>query len=239
MSSFQVFPAMDLRKGKVVRLVQGDPRQETIYAEDPEKVAGKWLSAGAIWLHVVDLDGALDETFTPNREALAAVVDTGARVQFGGGLRAIGEMAEVLRSGVSRLILGTAAAESPELVQEAVDRFGPERIGIGIDVRSGKVRVRGWAHDSGLEPLELASRLYEMGVRTVVHTDIQRDGLGQGLNVEAARSLSEASGLRVIGSGGVASLNDVQRAREGGLSGVIIGRALYEGAIALPEALKC
>ncbi|GMR10808.1 MAG: 1-(5-phosphoribosyl)-5-[(5-phosphoribosylamino) methylideneamino]imidazole-4-carboxamide isomerase [Anaerolineae bacterium] len=239
MTSFRVFPAMDLRKGKVVRLAQGDPHRETIYSEDPEKVAGKWLSAGAIWIHVVDLDGALDETFTPNREALAAVLNAGARVQFGGGLRAIGEMAEVLESGVSRLILGTAAAESPELVREAVDRFGPDRIGIGIDVRSGKVRVRGWAHDSGLEPMQLANRLYEMGVRTVVHTDIQRDGLGQGLNVEAARSLAETSGLSVIGSGGVSSLDDVRRAREGGLSGVIIGRALYEGAIRLPEALNC
>jgi len=239
MASFQVFPAMDLKNGKVVRLAQGDPGRETIYSEDPEQVAGKWLSAGAMWIHVVDLDGALDESFTPNREALAAVLGAGARVQFGGGLRAIDEMAEVLESGVSRLILGTAAAESPELVQEAVDRFGPERIGIGIDVRSGKVRVRGWARDSGLEPLELARRLYEMGIRTVVHTDIQRDGLGQGLNVEASQSLAEASGLSVIGSGGVASLNDVRRARESGLSGVIIGRALYEGSIALPEALKC
>lgn len=239
MSSFHVFPAIDLRKGKVVRLSQGDPRRERIYSEDPEEVAGSWQTQGAIWLHVVDLDGALDETFAPNRKALAAVVNTGARVQFGGGLRAIGEMAEVLESGVSRLILGTAAAESPWLVQEAVDRFGPDRIGIGIDVRSGRVQVRGWARDSGLEPLELANRLYEVGVRTVVHTDIQRDGLGQGLNVEASRSLSEASGLRVIGSGGVASLNDVRRARQGGLSGVIIGRALYDGAIALPEAVKC
>lgn len=239
MTSFQVFPAMDLKNGKVVRLAQGDPARETVYSEDPEKVAGKWLSAGAKWIHVVDLDGALDEKFTPNRKALAAVLSAGARVQFGGGLRAIDEMGEVFESGVSRLILGTAAAESPELVQEAVDRFGPARIGIGIDVRSGKVRVRGWAHNSGLEPLELASRLYAMGVRTVVHTDIQRDGLGQGLNVEAARSLAEASRLSVIGSGGVASLNDVRRAREGGLSGVIIGRALYEGSIALSEALNC
>ncbi|MFQ5942651.1 MAG: 1-(5-phosphoribosyl)-5-[(5-phosphoribosylamino)methylideneamino]imidazole-4-carboxamide isomerase [Anaerolineales bacterium] len=239
MPSFQVFPAMDLRKGKVVRLVQGDPRRETIYAEDPVEAADRWLAAGANWLHVVDLDGALEETFTPNREALAAVVNTGARVQFGGGLRAIDEMAEVLESGVSRLILGTAASESPELVQAAIDRFGPRRIGIGIDVRSGKVQVRGWAHDSGLEPLELASRLYRIGVRSVVYTDIQRDGLGQGLNVEAARSLADSTGLQVIGSGGVASLDDVRRARESGLSGVIIGRALYDGAIALTEALNC
>ena len=239
MSEFQVFPAMDLRNGKVVRLAQGDPHRMTVYADDPEQVATRWQSEGASWVHVVDLDGAIDQTFTPNREALAAIVGTGARVQFGGGLRAIVEMAELLDRGASRLILGTAAAESPELVQEAVDRFGPERIGVGIDVRSGKVRVRGWVRDSGLEPLELASRLYEIGVRTVIHTDIERDGLGRGLNVEAARSLSEASGLTVIGSGGVASLSDVRHARKAGLGGVIIGRALYEGAIALPEALTC
>ena len=239
MTPFTVFPAIDLRMGKVVRLAQGDPEQQTVYGQDPARVATRWLAAGADWLHVVDLDGAFGDSGRGNREALAAILSTDARIQFGGGLRTLGQIGQALSSGVKRLILGTSAAESPELVQEAIARFGSDRIGVGIDVREGRVQVRGWTQDSGLDSQELAKQLYEIGARTVVHTDIARDGMGRGLNVDASRDLSEATGLSVIASGGVASVEDVKQARQAGLRGVIIGRALYEGQISLPEALRC
>ena len=239
MTAFTVFPAIDLRKGKVVRLAQGDPEKQTVYGQDPAQVAHRWLAAGAEWLHVVDLDGAFGDPGQENREALAAILKTDARVQFGGGLRTLDQAEQALSSGVSRLILGTRAAESPELVREAIARFGADRVGVGIDVREGRVQVRGWTKDSGLDSQELAKQLYVLGARTIVHTDITRDGMGRGLNVEASEELSEAIGLRVIASGGVVSLDDVRRARQAGLKGVIIGRALYEGQISLGEALEC
>lgn len=239
MTAFTVFPAIDLRRGKVVRLAQGDPEQQTVYGQDPAQVAHRWLAAGAEWLHVVDLDGAFGDPGQGNLEALTAILKTDARVQFGGGLRTLDQAEQALSSGVSRLILGTRAAESPELVREAIARFGADRVGVGIDVREGRVQVRGWTKDSGLDSQELAKQLYELGARTIVHTDITRDGMGRGLNVEASEELSEAIGLRVIASGGVVSLDDVRRARQAGLKGVIIGRALYEGQISLREALEC
>ena len=239
MTPFTVFPAIDLSGGKVVRLMQGDPDRQTVYGSDPAQVAANWLSAGATWIHVVDLDGALGDSGQANRKALAAIFSTDVQIQFGGGVRTLGEIERVLSLGVRRLILGTVAAESPQLIQEAIARFGAGRVGVGIDVRNGSVRVRGWTQDSGLDPLGLAKRLYEMGVRTLVHTDISRDGLGRGLNVTASQRFAETTGVQVIASGGVASLDDVGQARRAGLRGVIIGRALYEGHFTLPEALQC
>jgi phosphoribosylformimino-5-aminoimidazole carboxamide ribotide isomerase len=239
MPPFTVFPAIDLRDGKVVRLAQGDPQRQTVYGQDPEQVAARWLAAGASWLHVVDLDAAFGEATGANRAAMSEILRTKAAIQFGGGIRSLGDIEQALSLGLERVILGTIAAESPELVQEAVDRFGSERVGVGIDERYGRVRVRGWTQDSGFDTKVLAMRLYEMGVRIVVHTDISRDGLGRGLNVEASRRLAEATGIQVIGSGGVASLSEVRLARQAGLRGVIIGRALYEGKISRSEALKC
>jgi phosphoribosylformimino-5-aminoimidazole carboxamide ribotide isomerase len=239
MTSFTIYPAIDLRKGKVVRLAQGDPEQETVYGEDPEQTAIRWVAEGADWLHVVDLDGAFGDSGQGNRKALAAILTTNAQVQFGGGIRTIEQAEQALSFGVGRLVLGTSAVESPELLQESIARFGSDRIGVGIDVRDGQVQVRGWTQDSGLGSQELAKQLYEIGARTFVHTDITRDGMGRGLNVEASRQLSEAIGLRVIASGGVVSLDDVRRARKAGLGGVIIGRALYEEQISLKEALRC
>jgi len=239
MTPFTVFPAIDLRKGKVVRLAQGDPEQQTVYGQDPARVALRWLEAGANWIHVVDLDGAFGDPGRGNQEALAAILKTGAQVQFGGGLRTLDQAEQALSLGVGRLILGTRAAESPELVREAITRFGADRVGIGIDVRAGRVQVRGWTQDSGLEGRELAKQLYEVGARTIVHTDISRDGMSRGLNVEASKELSEAIDMQVIASGGVVSLDDVRGARQAGLHGVVIGRALYEGQISLREALEC
>jgi phosphoribosylformimino-5-aminoimidazole carboxamide ribotide isomerase len=242
MSNFTIFPAIDLRGGKVVRLKQGDPTRQTTYADDPAAVARRWLDAGARWLHVVNLDGAFGERSTANQRALGAIlseVAEQAQVQLGGGLRTLAAVENALALGVRRVVLGTVAVENPSLVEQALKRFGPQRIVAGIDARQGRVRIRGWGDDSGVDTLTLGSRLFRQGVRTVVFTDIVRDGVGSGVTVQATRNLADSTGLAVIASGGVATLEDIQRVRQAGLAGVIIGRALYEGQIDLEEALQC
>jgi phosphoribosylformimino-5-aminoimidazole carboxamide ribotide isomerase len=245
MESFTVYPAIDLRAGKVVRLSQGDPARQTVYGDDPAEVARLWLGAGARWLHVVNLDGAFGDRDAENRKALTAILEatttTGVEgcVQLGGGLRSLDDVARTLSLGVSRAILGTAAIEAPDLVGEAVARFGADRIAVGIDAREGQVRVHGWTQQTQLDPVTLGKRLYHLGVRTVVFTNIARDGVGGGVDVAATRHLAKATGLRVIASGGVSSLDDVRHVKAAGLGGVIIGRALYEGQVGLKEALQC
>lgn len=235
--NFIVYPAIDLRGGKVVRLAQGDPNRQTIYSSDPAEVAARWCAAGARWLHVVNLDGAFDEADEANVDALEAVLnearDAGVKVQFGGGVRTISDVGQVLGMGVARVIMGTAVVENPEIAAEAVNKFGEERIGAGLDVRDGKVRVRGWTEGGGVTAVDLGMKLYEMGMRTAVFTNIARDGIGTGVDVSAARELAEKTRLEVIASGGVASQADIEQVKAAGLAGVIVGRALYEGLVVL------
>ena len=242
MNRFTIYPAIDLRRGRVVRLQEGDPARQTTYGDDPAQVAEKWLGAGAQWLHVVNLDGAFDENDTANQAALQSILETserfGARVQFGGGLRSLDMVRRALNLGVSRVVLGTIAIEQPQLVTAAVKEFGAEKIGVGIDSRDGYVRVRGWQSNSGIRATDLALQMRDIGVRTIVFTDISRDGLGSGLNILSTQALAEVSGLDLIASGGVHTLAGVLAAREAELAGVIIGRALYEGTIDLKEALE-
>lgn len=233
-----VYPAIDLRGGRVVRLVQGDPGRETEYANDPLRVAGRWRDAGASWVHVVNLDGAFGEGSEKNLEALDRIVTSGLRVQFGGGLRDLAGIRRALEVGVERVVVGTAAVKEPALVEAALEAFGAERVALAIDARGGKVRTHGWREATEMTPTELGRAWAERGIRRVIFTDVSRDGMGSGLNVEGTVALAQATGLRVIASGGVASLDDVRRSREAGLSGVIIGRALYEGQIALRDALR-
>ncbi len=242
MSPFTVYPAIDLRAGKVVRLVQGDPARQTVYDDNPAKIARQWLAAGASWLHVVNLDGAFGHQDTNNLQALNAILAAVAgrgHVQFGGGLRSLDDIERVLSLEAGRVILGTAAIESPDMVAEAIARFGAEKIGVGIDARDHQVQVRGWVRAAGIDPITLGKELARLKVRTAVYTNIARDGVGSGVDVAASQRLAEETGLSVIAAGGVASLADVQRVREAGLSGVIIGRALYEGQVSLEEALQC
>jgi phosphoribosylformimino-5-aminoimidazole carboxamide ribotide isomerase len=238
--SFVIYPAIDLRLGKVVRLKEGDPSRMTAYSDDPSNMARRWLEIGSSWLHVVSLDGAFGDSDSANRPALLAILQVAqefhARVQFGGGLRSLEAMDAALSAGVSRLILGTIAVENPDLVAEALKRFGAEQIAIGIDARDGIVRTRGWKDAGAISATDLACQMRTLGMRTVIFTDVSRDGLGTGLNVEATRNLAELSGLDVIASGGVHTLRDVQTARHAHLAGVIIGRALYEGTIDLSDA---
>jgi phosphoribosylformimino-5-aminoimidazole carboxamide ribotide isomerase len=235
---FTIYPAIDLRGGKVVRLKEGDPARMTSYSDDPAETARRWLDAGATWLHVVNLDGAFGERDNANRAALESILKLGSRVQFGGGMRSLDAIEAVLSLGVSRVVLGTIAIEQPAVVADALKRFGAERIAVGIDARDGRVRTRGWKDDSGVPARDLALQIRGLGRATVIFTDIRRDGLGSGLNIAATQELSEKSGLDVIASGGVHAIEDVIAARDANLAGVIIGRALYDGTVDLKKALQ-
>ena len=236
--SFTIYPAIDLRGGKVVRLKEGDPARMTSYSDDPAETARKWLGMGAQWLHVVNLDGAFGEGDNENSAALESILKLGARVQFGGGIRSMDAIADVLKSGVSRAILGTIAIEQPAIVADALTRFGAEQIAVGIDARDGLVRTRGWKDNSGVSTIDLALQMQTVGLGTVIFTDVSRDGLGSGLNIPSTRELAERSGLDVIASGGVHTIEDVIAAKDAGLAGCIIGRALYDGTVDLGTALQ-
>jgi phosphoribosylformimino-5-aminoimidazole carboxamide ribotide isomerase len=231
-----VYPAIDLKGGKCVRLKQGDMGRATIYGDDPAAVAASFRQKGARWLHVVDLDGAFAGE-TVNLGAVRAIAEAaGAPVQLGGGLRTMEHVARAFAAGVSRAILGTAALEDGAFLRRAVAEYG-ERIAVGIDARDGRVAVRGWAEATGVAPLELALAVRDAGVKTVIYTDISRDGMLSGPNFDATERLIRETGLDVIVSGGVAALGHVARAREIGAAGVIIGRALYTGAVTLEDAI--
>ncbi|MEA3349141.1 MAG: 1-(5-phosphoribosyl)-5-[(5-phosphoribosylamino)methylideneamino]imidazole-4-carboxamide isomerase [Chloroflexota bacterium] len=238
---FTIYPAIDLRQGQVVRLQQGDPDLQTVYGNQPADVAHRWFDAGAHWLHVVNLDGAFGENDTPNQEALTkileATVDASGSVQLGGGIRSLSDVESALSLGVTRVILGTAAIENPALVAEAIARFGPESIAVGIDARDGRVCVRGWTETTDISPIDLGRQLAGVGLKLIIYTDISRDGVSTGVNVAATQQLAAATGLSVIASGGVATLDDVRRVRAAKLDGVIIGRALYEGQVSLEDAI--
>ncbi|MBP8973763.1 MAG: 1-(5-phosphoribosyl)-5-((5-phosphoribosylamino)methylideneamino)imidazole-4-carboxamide isomerase, partial [Anaerolineae bacterium] len=207
-----VYPAIDLRRGRVVRLKYGDPAQETVHSDDPVAVAERWRAAGAAWLHVVNLDGALGEA-TLALDALRALAGVGLPVQFGGGLRALDDAARALDAGAARVVLGTLAVQQPDAAGEAVTRFGAEAVTVALDARGGRVATHGWQQASAWTPLELGARFAQMGVIHALYTDVSRDGDLSGVNVEATAALARATGLAVIASGGVASLEDVRRLR--------------------------
>jgi len=241
MSELTIYPAIDLRGGGVVRLKEGDPTRQTSYSNDPAKMARRWLSVGASWLHVINLDGAFGESDAANQQALQAILDVaymfGAQVQFGGGLRSLDAIGAALEMGVQRAIVGTLAVEQQDVLETALSRFGADHIAVGIDALDGLVRVRGWQDGSGVGASDLARQMRALGLHTLIFTDVRRDGMGLGLNIAATRALADVSGLDVIAAGGVHTLDDVIAAQEAGLAGAIIGRALYEGTIDLKEAL--
>lgn len=234
-TNFTIFPAIDLRGGQVVRLKEGDPHRQTLYGSDPAQAARRWIAAGATWLHVVNLDGAFDEVDTANAQALAAILaearHSGVSVQFGGGLRTLKAIQSALELGVTRVVLGTVVVEQPDVLAQALARWGNARVAAGLDARDGRVQVRGWQNDTPLMAGELAQRLGQDGLRWLVFTDIARDGLQTGLNLAATTRLAQSSGLNVIASGGASQIEEVRAAKAAGLAGVIVGRALYEGAI--------
>ena len=240
---FDIYPAIDIRHGQVVRLQEGDPSRQTVFDSDPVSVARRWAEAGARWLHVVNLDGAFDDASQAALEfdaLLGAVCAVGPHVQCGGGVRSLDRIEAVLALGVSRVVLGTVAVEQPHLVREAVAQFGASGIALGLDTRAGRVRTRGWQAGGGLTAMQLGKRMKSLGVELLIHTEIERDGLLTGANVEACAELARACDLAVIVSGGVAGMDDICRSKAvepHGVVGVIIGRALYQGAVDLRQAL--
>ncbi|MDR1765884.1 MAG: 1-(5-phosphoribosyl)-5-[(5-phosphoribosylamino)methylideneamino]imidazole-4-carboxamide isomerase [Lachnospiraceae bacterium] len=233
-----LYPAIDLKGGRCVRLFQGDFGRMTVYADDPAQMAATWLEQGAGRLHVVDLDGALAGRGA-NRQAIADILAVAGAVpvQVGGGIREDADIEELLSMGVSRVIIGTKAVEEPEFVRRMVDRHGGGRIVAGIDARDGFVATKGWGSTSRLTPLSVCRTMGYCGVRTVVYTDILRDGGLAGPNVASTKELMVLTGLEVIASGGVSSMEDLQALSDAGIQGAIVGKALYEGRISLQEAV--
>jgi phosphoribosylformimino-5-aminoimidazole carboxamide ribotide isomerase len=234
-----IFPAIDLKDGLCVRLMQGDPDRVTVYGRDPVAMAERWAREGAQWLHVVDLDGAFSQS-PRNREAIAAIVKAVIiPVQVGGGIRTLATITDYLDMGVRRVILGTAALRDPDLVMAACRRY-PQRIALGIDARDGMVAVEGWKEATTTDVRSLVERYLPLELAAIIYTDIHRDGMSTGVNVDATRRLLEVAACTVIASGGVASLQDIQALMPLiplGLAGVIVGRALYNGSVRLAEAL--
>jgi phosphoribosylformimino-5-aminoimidazole carboxamide ribotide isomerase len=232
-----LYPAVDVQGGRVVRLRQGDAHQATAYDDDPIAVAAACARAGARWVHFVDLDRAFGRG--DNRD-LARVFLAAATipVQVGGGLRTEEAIEEMLAWGAARVVIGTKAATDPELVERLLAHHGADRLAIGIDAKEGRVAVRGWTEVFDLTALDLARRVRRQGARTAIYTDVARDGMLAGPDVAGARALADV-GLDVIASGGVASLDDLRRVRAAGLAGAIVGRALYEGRFTVAEALAC
>ena len=232
-----ILPAIDLYEGRAVRLLYGDYSKMTVDHDDPCAVARDFLAAGATEIHVVDLEGARDGT-TPNLEVVRAIAAIpGLTVEIGGGIRSLDTVRAYLDAGVRRVILGTAAVKDPAFLSEALALFG-DAIAVSVDIRDGKVAIKGWTEDSGLDAYEFCRHLDGLGVRTLISTDITKDGAMQGANHELYRTLSRELSMNVIASGGVSSMEDVRALSALGIYGAIIGRAYYTGAICLPDAIK-
>ncbi|WP_340006043.1 1-(5-phosphoribosyl)-5-[(5-phosphoribosylamino)methylideneamino]imidazole-4-carboxamide isomerase [Paenibacillus sp. FSL K6-0276] len=240
MSSFIVYPAIDIRDGKCVRLQQGDYSQETIYNDSPLKVAKSWEEQGGKFIHLVDLDGA--KAGHPVNDAIIGAIAANANVpvQVGGGLRNLADVEKLLGLGVSRVIIGTAAINDHAFTEAVLAKYG-DKVAIGIDARNGYVATHGWLNTSEVRAEDLAKELTAKGAETFIYTDISRDGMMQGPNVEGILSMAQASGKTVIASGGVTSLDDLLRLNVhsgSGVGGAIVGKALYTGNIDLSEALQ-
>ncbi len=235
-----IIPAIDLQKGKCVRLAQGRKEAATVYDSDPIKVAKDFELAGARMLHIVDLDAAFSDRASPNRCLLREIIQAiEIPVQFGGGLRNSDDVKEVIELGVTRVVIGTLAVESPETLKELVHIFGSDRIVVGIDAKDGEVMVRGWEQKGKMRAVDLAHVVAKAGVERIIYTDVARDGMLTGLNIEQTLLIARESGLKITASGGVSSLEDIKRLKQlsaFGVDSVIIGKALYEGRFTLAEA---
>jgi phosphoribosylformimino-5-aminoimidazole carboxamide ribotide isomerase len=234
-----VIPAIDLKDGQCVRLTQGRKSEVKVYDGNPIEMAKAFASAGARLIHVVDLDGAFSGHESPNRQIAREIVEAGVAVEFGGGLRTAADVLELIEIGVARVVLGTLAVESCDVLESLTSRFGA-RICVGIDARDGEVMTRGWQQGTKISAVEFAQRIAALGVQRIIYTDVARDGMLTGPNIEQTVEVARASGLRLAASGGIASLDDIRRlidADEPLIDSVIIGKALYERRFTLEEAL--
>lgn len=234
----RLYPAIDIKGGKCVRLTQGLFDNVKVYSDTPADMARLWRDQGATFLHLVDLDGALAGR-SVNEEVIRSIVEAvDIPVELGGGIRSEEAVRHMLDLGVARVIIGTKAVERPMFMKELVDAFGADRIVAGVDAKDGLVAVQGWESLSTVTAKELCLKMEELGIRHVVYTDISRDGMLNGPNVEATRQLTEATGIDVIASGGVSSMEDLRCLYEAGIKGAIIGKALYEKRVDLREAVR-
>lgn len=232
-----IYPAIDVRGGKVVRLREGDPAQQTIFSDDPISTAQRWIDQGAQWIHMVNLDGAFANA-NDNLRVLDSVAKLSIKVQFGGGLRTTDDMQRAINAGASRIVLGTVAIQNPELVTAAIEKYGTDRVCVGLDARDGKVTTHGWSQVSEITPIELGQLMRDRGVIHALFTDVSRDGALSGSAVDATIRLGQETGLQVIASGGIASIDEIRRlATSGTVAGAVIGMALYQGTISLSDAL--
>ncbi len=232
-----IYPAIDLYEGKAVRLFKGDYNQMTVYNDNPLAVARDFLQSGAVCIHLVDLQGARDGT-TPNLETVCKIkAETGLFCEVGGGIRTMEIIDRYLSAGIDRVILGTAAVTEPGFVEAAVQKYG-EKIAVGIDIKDGKVAIKGWTETSDLDALDFCARMQDIGVKTIICTDISKDGAMQGTNHSLYKTLSERFRLQIIASGGVSTLEDIKRLAAQNLHGAIVGRAYYNGDIRLSEAIE-
>lgn len=230
-----LYPAIDMMNGKAVRLRQGKRDDVTVYG-DPVEVALRWKALGAQWLHLVDLDAAFDGASTSLPLIAQVVKAFGGKVELGGGIRTLEDAQKRIDAGVTRVIIGTAAAENPDMVAQACAKW-PGQIAVGIDAKNGIVATRGWVESAGMTATALALQMKQCGVKDIIYTDVSRDGMMQGPNVQATAALVEATGMDIIGSGGVSRLSDLTALKQAGCAGAILGKALYEGAFTLPEAI--
>lgn len=236
-----IYPAIDIRSGRAVRLLQGKAEQETVYFDRPVDAAKVWIAAGTKWMHMVDLDGAFTGN-SSNLEHVEEVAALGLKVQLGGGLRDFDSVRTAFNAGVSRAVIGTKACSEPEFVQALVQEFG-DKIAVGIDAKNGLVAVKGWVDTSNVAALDLAKQVSDFGVRTIIYTDISTDGMMTGPNIEAQETMLNHCSANIIASGGVSKMEDLVRLAElrercSNLDGVITGKAIYEGAIDLKAALE-
>ncbi len=234
--TMQLYPAIDMKGGKCVRLTQGMFDQMKVYSDSPADMAKLWVSKGASFLHIVDLDGAL-AGYSVNEAAIKAITEcVDIPVQLGGGIRTREAVAHMLDLGITRCIIGTKAVERPEFIKELVEEFGTDAIVVGVDAKDGMVAVEGWEKVSELSAIDLCMQMKSFGVSHIVYTDISRDGTLTGPNVTYTQELTERTGLNVIASGGVSGMDDLIRLSDAGIKGAIIGKALYENRIDLAEA---
>ncbi len=234
----KLYPAIDIKDGQCVRLRQGVYDDKTVYADKPCEVAKEFEEAGARFIHLVDLDGAR-EGRSVNDEAVKAIIDcVSIPVEIGGGIRTTEDISRKLDLGVSRVIIGTEAVRRPEFVKESIRQFGADKIIVGIDAKDGKVAVSGWEEISKITAVELALLMKEMGVKTIIYTDISKDGMLSGPNIMQTKKLAEATGLEIVASGGVSSVQDLRELAKAGVDGAILGKAIYEHKIDLKEVAK-
>jgi len=234
----EVIPTIDLREGRVVRLYQGDFQRETVFSEDPVSVAGEWQAAGAPRIHIVDLDGARSGASVNLGVVGRIAAQVTVPLQMGGGIRTLDTALKVVGTGVERIVLGTAAVRDPKLVSQVCETLGREAVVVGVDARDGRVAIQGWLESASITAKELMQEMVALGVGRFVYTDIARDGTLQGPNLQAIEALVKELAVPIVASGGIASMEDLERVAQIGVEGVIVGSALYRGVVDLRQAVE-